>query len=37
MVYLHENGTVKPVAIVSTERRGMRENDGGDESNQSTL
>jgi hypothetical protein len=34
--HLHENRTMEPVEIVSR-REGVRENDGGDEPNKSTL
>jgi hypothetical protein len=32
-VYLYKNITMKPVEIVLRRGRGMRKNDGGDESN----
>jgi hypothetical protein len=34
---LYENRTLKPVEIVLSGGRGMKENDEGDESNQGTL
>jgi hypothetical protein len=36
-LHLYENGTMKLELVLRTEGWGMRENNGGDESNQCTL
>jgi hypothetical protein len=36
-IYLYENRTMKPIEIIFSKGREIRENDDGDESNQGTL